>query len=325
MGHNLDLAGSAQKAAACLDHLVALRPDDAAVQHQYGSFLAGIPGTLNAALPHLEKALALGDESAARDLGLLQVMLGQPDKAKAILRKHLEAQPDDADARQVLDALEQKKVVTRTVDDEPDPKAFHTADELGTFMTDYHQHPEPDRVDAAIRFLGKNGLDAEHTLATSGFFAIVLARHPDHARGWLALARKQPGNIGKALKTAAMISTDPYRWAAARNDAPELNDFCWAAFFASGDARYVERILAALAHLDERTDMKLYLAAATAQWSLASNARQHDAVRTIVEKAHALAKAPLDQALEQVLTVDPEEFRAAVVRVLKEQHEKGVW
>jgi hypothetical protein len=60
-------------------------------------------------------------------------------------------------------------------------------------------------------------------------------------------------------------------------------DALWASFFASGDERYVKRIISALQLVNVHGDTGKMLIGGAARWSLASNAFQHPKVMQICE------------------------------------------
>jgi predicted Zn-dependent protease len=69
MGHNLDIAGSAEKTSTIFKNLLAMSPSDPRGNYMYGTYLAGI-GKPKDALPYLEKALFVGVADAAYTLGM---------------------------------------------------------------------------------------------------------------------------------------------------------------------------------------------------------------------------------------------------------------
>jgi hypothetical protein len=72
--------------------------------------------------------------------------------------------------------------------------------------------------------------------------------------------------------------------------SPYALDYAWGVFFATGDARAVLPIVAALATPPQSDDPRPKLVAA-AEWSLGSNARQHKKILDLC-KAQALQQPP---------------------------------
>ncbi len=80
-----------------------------------------------------------------------------------------------------------------------------------------------------------------------------------------------------------------------------------------------------LAYLGERKDLQKYLAASSAQWSLADISRAHDRVREVLEAAAKGKDATIAAGAGEALAKPASEIREATVQVLRQQHEAGVW
>lgn len=65
-------------------------------------------------------------------------------------------------------------------------------------------------------------------------------------------------------------------------DNPGILDMLWGYFFATGSSKPIERISTALPWSRQRTDLQKFLIGQAAEWSLKSNARQHEKVRKIL-------------------------------------------
>ncbi|HZP24240.1 MAG TPA: hypothetical protein VFB04_12380, partial [Terriglobales bacterium] len=81
-----------------------------------------------------------------------------------------------------------------------------------------------------------------------------------------------------------------------------LLDALWASFFASGDERYVNRIIGALPLVNARGDTGKMLIGGAARWSLASNAYQHPKVMQICEAQ--LKELPADQRTDLAKVIE---------------------
>lgn len=109
MGHNLEIAGSAQKADALFRKLLAAQPADPRGNYMYGTFLssAGKPGD---ALPYLEKALSAGVSDAAYTIAMTHLALGQKDEALKSLADYKRSNPGDADTDKLIEAIRSGKI-----------------------------------------------------------------------------------------------------------------------------------------------------------------------------------------------------------------------
>jgi tetratricopeptide (TPR) repeat protein len=109
MGHNLDIAGSAEKTSAIFKKLLAMSPSDPRGNYMYGTFLAGV-GKPKEALPYLEKALSVGVADASYTLGMVHLSLGNKDSALENLESYKQRNPNDMNVTKLIDAIRNGKV-----------------------------------------------------------------------------------------------------------------------------------------------------------------------------------------------------------------------
>jgi tetratricopeptide (TPR) repeat protein len=110
MGHNLKLAGSAEKAVALYERLLKLQPDNTRANLSYGRFLAGA-GKPREGLPFLEKALSLGAAEAGYSVGLAYLFIGDRAKAITYLENYKSRFPADPTTDKILEAIRTGKIV----------------------------------------------------------------------------------------------------------------------------------------------------------------------------------------------------------------------
>jgi tetratricopeptide (TPR) repeat protein len=111
-GHNLKIAGAAEKANALFQRLLARAPDDPRGNHAYGVFLAGAARPRES-LPYLEKALAAGIVDAAYALGLVHVSLGDKDRALHYLETYRARAPADRQVVTLIEAVRSGKITVK--------------------------------------------------------------------------------------------------------------------------------------------------------------------------------------------------------------------
>jgi len=109
MGHNLDIAGSAEKTMSIFQRLLAAAPSDPRGNYMYGTFLAGA-GKPKEALPYLNKALAVGVTDAAYAIGMTYLTLGDKAMALKSLEDYKRRKPDDGNVDKLIDAVRSGKV-----------------------------------------------------------------------------------------------------------------------------------------------------------------------------------------------------------------------
>lgn len=99
---------------------------------------------------------------------------------------------------------------------------------------------------------------------------------------------------------------------------PNLNDFYWGAFFGSGEKEYVERITFELDNMRDRINADLYLAAASAKWSLCLNAQKFALVRQHLTDIKKDAAPSVKREIDSLLVMKPGEIKDEMIKVLKE-------
>ncbi len=132
------------------------------------------------------------------------------------------------------------------------------------------------------------------------FFSEVFAANPDRLPQWQVLIEKQDEQTKAALQRALSMSKAG-GVLTLRGHSPELNDSYWGAFFASGNPAYLRKLVDQLRYFDERDDLALFMAGASAKWSLASNAESHVIVRSTLETAKRNADTRTQELITELL------------------------
>jgi tetratricopeptide (TPR) repeat protein len=109
IGHNLDIAGSAEKASSIFQRLLNASPSDPRGNYMYGTFLAGV-GKPKEALPYLAKALAVGVTDAAYAIGMTYLTLGDKEQALKNLEDYKRRKPNDTNVDKIIDAIRNGKI-----------------------------------------------------------------------------------------------------------------------------------------------------------------------------------------------------------------------
>jgi Tfp pilus assembly protein PilF len=110
-GHNLNIAGTAEKANLLFQRLLSIAPDHPRSNHAYGVFLAGVAKPRES-LPYLEKALAAGIVDAGYALGLVHLGMGDQARALHYLESYKASAPDPQVAA-LIEAIRSAKVTVR--------------------------------------------------------------------------------------------------------------------------------------------------------------------------------------------------------------------
>ncbi len=204
--------------------------------------------------------------------------------------------------------------------------AITTQNEFSVFTHTYYLNPNPGLIESALKFVNSSGLankkKARDPILMS--FSCIFSRSDSTQKEKWKNTINNLGDPAKSLLTVAINKT-PNELLDSVKISPVKNDMNWACFFATGELRYLNGVISTLRYLDERKDVYLFLTAASAKWSLSSNARGHEKVRIAIKAARAGNNHKLSEIAEDILNKKPEEIRQETILVVKSQKEKGVW
>lgn len=184
--------------------------------------------------------------------------------------------------------------------------------DLSRWMTYYYLHPQPELVVTAIKVADKNGLmEGDAVAPFQAFLSRVFAKNPEQISPWFtqlgtisdnsksviltaiwwantAEGKKLLDNIAASLpekpreqfkKQIDRPFQDPDKMAIT---SPDVLDVLWGCYSATGDEKYVKRLMSTLPWTDSQSkDLNKLLIASAASWSLTSNIEQHPAVKDI--------------------------------------------
>lgn len=218
-------------------------------------------------------------------------------------------------------------------------ESFASKETLGQWVTYYYTRPEPARVAEAIASASRLGIFRQGRAAPPffGFLAGVLEREPAIADAVVRRLAQLPeadqpvvilgvwysghrdtGRLLAGLKEAMPAQKKPIE-ALLRGEAPRLAtvsleegpwvlDALWGNFMATGDDAPVIRIITALPWVDVRGDKAKMMVGGAAQWSLVSNAVQHDRVLAICRAQLRRQPKEIAKALARVIAQAEEDL-----------------
>lgn len=204
------------------------------------------------------------------------------------------------------------------------PPDLNTREEVGAFMMTYYLRPQPDLIAGLIDALHSTGFVQHAVSNTIGFFSEVFAANPDRIPGWQVLIAKQDERTKTTLGRALTMSNGGGVLHIVEHSA-EVNDIYWGAFFASGNPKFIKRLVDQLKYFDERDDFNLFMAGGTAKWSLASNAQSRPGVRTAIERAKLTADKRTQDLTTELLVEDPERIKQELREIITKQERAGKW
>lgn len=213
---------------------------------------------------------------------------------------------------------------------------FEDEQSLSKWIYSYHKHRDAESLVPAVRAMVKNQLIGsgymEKDFFAMGFLSAVFSEHPDRVRGWLTDLKELsfPGALASVLSAVAASDTPQAREAlnefAVRADpkikefinsissspqtdlltAPVITastcDLLWGRYFATGDRRYVKKIIGALALGDqiEAWDIKAQTAE-VAKHYLATYAIQCPEIMKICEEELKTQPENIRKQLEKII------------------------
>jgi hypothetical protein len=203
---------------------------------------------------------------------------------------------------------------------------FNTFSDVQVFMQSYYQHPQPQLISSLIEALDSSGFLRKSTTApgVTGFFSEIFASNPDQISKWQVLIAKREEQTRTVLNNALTTSKTGGVLKLSGHSA-QLNDAYWGAFFASGNPKYVDKLVDQLQFFDEREDAALFFAGGTAKWSLASNAKTYPAVRSAIEESKLKANKRTQELITDLLTSGPATVKRQMVEIYRTQKESGKW
>jgi hypothetical protein len=210
-------------------------------------------------------------------------------------------------------------------------KEISSVDSLSRWMTYYYANPQPELLVPALLFADKEGLLKGDTVAPlQAFAARVMAQNPGKVKEWFTKLGPM-SEIGKTvvltsiwwsntkegkelLDTVAsglteksksefreQVNSAPPTVETMEISSPDILDMLWASFSATGDTKYVTRLMTVLPWgRPDAKDLPKMLIASAARWSLISNINQHARVKECCEST-LNTNSDLKPYLEKVL------------------------
>ena len=184
--------------------------------------------------------------------------------------------------------------------------------EVQSWVTYYYQNPNPALIPQAISTLREAGILTKETAIPPlvSFFSFVFRDNSEQIKNWfsqfstlsdseqkplilalwyantpqsreqLVLLQKQVSNE-IAQRISSLLQEQPTPIESLAINSPSILDMLWGAFMATGEAKYVIRIMSALPLVKFENDPEKFLIGEAARWSLISNAVQHQKVMEI--------------------------------------------
>ena len=184
----------------------------------------------------------------------------------------------------------------------------------------YYLYKDKDLVDKTIDFLNHSTMSYKRLEPIlTGFFGALFLNDKDVKKSFVKNIDKiEKPDIKELIMTLSSSDIDILYSKA--KITTEYNDMNWASYFATGNVKYIDNIISNVPYENERTDINLFLAGASAKWSLCSNANQDKLI-----KKHLESLKDKNENMKEILNKEPQYFKDKMVEILKEQKSKGIW
>ena len=178
-------------------------------------------------------------------------------------------------------------------------KAGLKMEDVRAETTFYYQNPQPDKMMAVLR-----------VLVTVKEFTSDTKRFPVISRIFVVAAYKDKIVLEKMKLLKDSLSGDTKTivenlikeeqgFTSPEADSNEHIDDLWAEFFATGQAEPIKKIMSVLGVPAENLEQKTLLS--NANWSLASNVKQHKKVYEIIKEESSNATGLVKEMLDQMI------------------------
>lgn len=191
---------------------------------------------------------------------------------------------------------------------------------FSNILQNYYVYKDKDLVDKTIDFVNHSTITYQKIEPIlSGFFGALFLSDKEVKKSFESHFDKiEKQEIRKLMMILSASNRDTLY--SKTKVTTEYNDRNWASYFATGNLKCIDNIIANVPYENERTDLSLFLAGASAKWSLCSNAKQDELV-----KKYLTGLKDKNENSKEILQEDPQYFKNKMVQIIKEQRLKGIW
>lgn len=207
-----------------------------------------------------------------------------------------------------------------------------TVNDIEKWMTYYYQNPQPELTPQVIEDLSQEGkLSNENTIVQiMYFFCLVFREHPSKIVKWMASFLTTLSLMEREIlvTTIWLSNTEASKkyLNTLMNDVPELKEYInellvspfldieetpidnpeildalWASFMATGNEKYILRIISILDYSKNTNDEIKRLIGNAAKWSIQSNMANHPKIRLICMEQLIHQKMEIKIILQEIL------------------------
>jgi hypothetical protein len=192
--------------------------------------------------------------------------------------------------------------------------------DFSEILQTYYLHKDKDLVEKTIEFVNNPKADYKRLEPIlTGFFgalfsadSVIRNEFYTNADKFKTQEIKQLFSFLNATDIDSIYSKTPL--------TPAFNDMNWSSYFATGNVKFLDKIISNISLAENRIDRNLFVTGASAKWSLSSNAKQDKQV-----KEHLVNQKENKKAIKEILKKEPKEFKQEMKDVIAEQRAKGLW
>ncbi len=192
--------------------------------------------------------------------------------------------------------------------------------DFSEILQTYYLHKDKDLVEKTIEFVNNPKADYKRLEPIlTGFFgalfsadSVIRNKFYTNADKFKTQEIKHLFSFLNATDIDSIYSKTPL--------TPAFNDMNWSSYFATGNVKFLNKIISNISLAENRIDRNLFLTGASAKWSLSSNAKQDKQV-----KEHLVNQKENKKAIKEILKKEPQEFKQEMKDVIAEQRAKGLW
>jgi hypothetical protein len=192
--------------------------------------------------------------------------------------------------------------------------------QIGLEIQCFYQHPGSTLLSDIIK-----SMDEDSTFLSNpntnpviiGFLTVALSKYHEKSEGYQEMANELKFKRSLVLYCLELsgVKDTILNWPGHNSS---INDLHWGGFFASGDTRYLERLVSELQYCDNKDSLNLFLTGNSAKWSLCSNAINYPEVKQYLEHASDAAPAALKSQLIDVLHSSSAELKNQMLEGIKQ-------
>ena len=192
--------------------------------------------------------------------------------------------------------------------------------DFSEILQTYYLHKDKDLVEKTVEFVNNPKADYKRLEPIlTGFFGALFSADTEIRSEFFKNSDKFQNKDIKQL-FAFLIETNIDSIYSKTPLSPSFNDMNWSSYFATGNVKFLDKIISNIPLAENRNDPNLFLTGASAKWSLCSNARQDKQV-----KEHLIIQKDNKKIIKEILIKEPQEFRQEMKDVIAEQRAKGLW